>query len=331
MTAMSALVRALRSVTDWVLPFSFNRMGFELNRLGFDAAEVPEDGEGRVALVTGANSGIGLATARALAKRRFDVWMLCRDRARGEDARKTLAREHGEDRVHLAVVDMSSLDSIRSVAKELPLDRVDVLVHNAGVLPHEKTLTADGVELTFATNVLGPYALTGLLLDRLARSQDARVVFVASGGLYAQRLDLSLPDVAPASFDGVRAYANAKRAQVVLAHVLADRLAGRAPITFASMHPGWADTAAVRTSLPRFHQTMRSVLRDAEQGADTVVWLATSPRPRGTRGNFWFDRRVVAEYPLPWTRERRAAREELVATCARLSGVSVDLSNGKAA
>jgi NAD(P)-dependent dehydrogenase (short-subunit alcohol dehydrogenase family) len=330
MTVLSSLVRLVRHVTDPVAPYSFNRMGFELNARGFDPGDLPEDAHGRVALVTGANSGIGLATSRELARRGFEVWMLCRDRGRGTEARDAIARDHGEERVHLAVVDMSSKASIRRFAEDCPLERVDVLVHNAGVLPDHKELTGDGVELTFATNVVGPFALTALLLERLSRSDDARVIFVASGGMYAQRLDLSLLDVTPEAFDGVRAYANAKRAQVILGHMLAERFSEGA-ITFASMHPGWADTTAVRTSLPKFHDTMQNVLRTAEQGADTVVWLAASAPPKGTAGYFWFDRRVAMEYPLPWTRESRQMRDELFARCETLGGVPLGDRRGKAA
>jgi NAD(P)-dependent dehydrogenase (short-subunit alcohol dehydrogenase family) len=323
MSTSSTLVRLARRVLDPVAPYSFNRMGFELNQRGFDADDLPLDVGGRIALVTGASSGIGLATTGELLRRGFDVWMLCRDRGRGDAARDALVRERGAARLHLAIVDLASLASIRTFAESFPGERVDVLVHNAGVLPDQKELTTDGIERTFATSVVGPFALTTLLLPRLSRSDDARVVFVASGGLYAQRLDLSLLDAAPAAFDGVRAYANAKRAQVILTHVLAERFAGRAPITFASMHPGWADTPGVRTSLPRFHAAMKGWLRSAEQGADTVVWLAASAPPRGTPGQFWFDRRVAMEYPIPWTHEGAGAREELFARCEALSGVPV--------
>ena len=330
MSAMASIVRFLRPATDLIAPYSFNRMGFELNRRGFEPDDLPRDAGGRIALVTGANSGIGRATSLALARRGFDVWLLCRDAARGAEACAAIARECGEARVHLGVVDMSSLDSIRRFVDSLPARRVDVLVHNAGVLPHDKEL-AGGVELTFATNVLGPFALTALLMGRLAMSSDARVIFVASGGLYFQRLDLSLLDVDPARFDGTRAYANAKRAQVIFAHVLAERFSASTPITFASMHPGWADTTAVRTSLPRFHAVMKHVLRTAEQGADTVVWLAASDRARGTSGAFWFDRRVAPEYPIPWTRESAGEREQLVDLCERLSGVRLEVLRREAA
>jgi dehydrogenase/reductase SDR family protein 12 len=330
MSAVASVVRFIRPVTDLVALQSFNRIGFELNRRGFEPDDLPRDVGGRVALVTGANSGIGRATSLDLARRGFDVWMLCRDAARGAEARDAIARECGEARVHLGLVEMSSVASIRRFVEGLSARHVDVLVHNAGVLPHEKQL-ADGVELTFATNVLGPFALTGLLRERLSRSSDARVIFVASGGLYLQRLDLSLLDVGAARFDGTRAYANAKRAQVVLAHVLAERFPEGRPITFASMHPGWADTTAVRTSLPKFHAIMRRFLRSAEQGADTVVWLAASARARGTKGAFWFDRRVTPEYPFPWTRERPGAREDLLALCEKLSGVVLESSRREAA
>jgi NAD(P)-dependent dehydrogenase (short-subunit alcohol dehydrogenase family) len=306
-------------------------MGFELNRRGFDPEDVQRDGLGRVALVTGANSGIGRAASLDLLRRGFDVWMLCRDLGRGSEARDAMARECGEGRVHLAVVDISSLRSIRRLAEALPLEQVDVLVHNAGVLPRDKQLTEDGVELTFATNVLGPFALTGLLMDRLARSSDARVIFVASGGLYLQRFDLSLIEVPASRFHGPRVYANAKRGQVILAGMLAERFSDDAPVTFASMHPGWVDTTALRTSLPGFYGVMRPILRTAEQGADTVVWLATSDVPRGTRGQLWFDRRVACQHPLPWTRERGETRKRLLAQCELLSHVSLSEPHRKAA
>ena len=327
------VVRRLRPVTDVVAPYSFNRIGFEMNRRGFDARDLPDDAgdtRTRVALVTGASSGIGRATARELAHRGFEVWLLCRDAARGGEARDAIARECHTERVKLGIVDLSSLRSIRRFVSELAPPRVDVLVHNAGVLPHDRQLTEDGVELTFATNVLGPFTLTALLVDRLSASDDARVIFVSSGGMYLQRLDLSLPFVDSAAFSGTRAYANAKRAQVILAHLLAERFSG-APITFTSMHPGWADTAAVRTSLPTFHATMQRFLRTPAQGADTIVWLAACARAKGTRGELWFDRRVAPEYPFPWTRETAHERERLLAFCEELSGVRLEKKLGDAA
>ena len=329
MSAVGSIVRAVRPVTDR-LPFcAYNRMGFALNRAGFDPDDRGLDGAGRVAVLTGASAGIGRATSLALARRGFEVWMLCRDAARGAEAQDAVARESGSARVHLGLVDVSDLASIRRFVAGFPARRVDALIHNAGVLVHDRQLVA-GVELTFATHVLGPYAMTGLLLDRLMRSSDARVVFVASGGLYLQRLDLSLLDVPASRFDGVRAYANAKRAQVVLARALADRLRDT-PITFASMHPGWVDTGTLRTALPRFHGLMRPLLRTPEQGADTVVWLASSRAGAASPGAFWFDRRVAPPHLVPWTREAQGAPGDLVALCESLSGVAIEATHRRAA
>ncbi len=317
---MNDLMRRLRPVADLVVPFAFTGPGFELNRRGF-ADERAVNLSGRVALVTGANAGIGLATAEGLARRGLQVWLLCRDEARGTAALEALRSAVPDADLALAVVDVSSIDSVRRFVEAFPPSRVDVLVHNAGVLPHTKSLSPEGIETTFATSVVGPFALTALLLDRLARSDDARVVFVSSGGMLLQRLDLGIPDEPSNRYDGLRAYANAKRAQVVLVGLFAEKMVGTAPITFASMHPGWVDTAGVRTALPTFHARMGRALRTPAQGADTIVWLATSETPKSTLGEFWFDRRVAPRHLLPWTRESERARGALWERCVAASGV----------
>jgi len=131
-----------------------------------------------------------------------------------------------------------------------------VLVHNAGVLPRERRETEEGVELTFATNVLGPHLLTRLLRDRLVASAPARVLFVSSGGMYTRRLDVDDLQSRRGTYDGRVAYARSKRAEVVLAERWAAALAGTGVVVHA-MHPGWADTPGIKSSLPAF-QRMRS-------------------------------------------------------------------------
>jgi NAD(P)-dependent dehydrogenase (short-subunit alcohol dehydrogenase family) len=189
-----------------------------------------------------------------------------------------------------------------------------VLVHNAGVLPEQRLASPDGHELTLATHVLGPWALTQALLPRLQASTDARIVFVSSGGMYTQRLSLDDCEWLRRPYDGVTAYAQTKRMQVVLAQLLAAELPG-ARLTVSSMHPGWADTPAVRSSLPRFWKAMQGRLRTPAEGADTVVWLAASPAARGRSGLFWFDRRPRSTHLLPLTRESRVDREALRKLC----------------
>jgi hypothetical protein len=139
-------------------------------------------------------------------------------------------------------------------------------------------------------------------------------MFVASGGMYTQRLSLDDSEWQRRPYDGVAAYAQTKRMQVVLAELLAEELP-RARITVSSMHPGWADTPAVRSSLPRFWKTMQRRLRTPAEGADTVIWLAASAAARGRSGRFWFDRRPRSTHLLPWTRESRADRDALLALC----------------
>jgi NAD(P)-dependent dehydrogenase (short-subunit alcohol dehydrogenase family) len=297
---------------------SFDRSGFRRHAAGFDPTDLQVDLAGRVCLVTGANSGIGFETSLALAARGGRVWMLCRNRQRGLAAVREVRARTGSRRVRLGVVDVADSASIRRFVRSLEAPVVDVVVHNAGVLPDERTESADGHELTFATHVLGPWLLTRLLLPRLRKSRDARVVFVASGGMYTQALSLRDWQWRARPFDGVVAYAQTKRMQVVLAELLAAELKDSG-ICVNAMHPGWADTPAVRTSLPRFWNLMRRVLRTPAEGADTVVWLAASPAARGQTGRFWFDRQPCSAHLLPWTRETRQQRQALRRLCERLT------------
>lgn len=311
-------IRPLRSGCDALLDasilFSFDRSGFHRHARSFAPNDLDVDLSGRVCLVTGANSGIGLETSRALAARGATVWMLCRDRARGERAARQVRADTRSRRVHLSLLDVSDLGAIRRFARGFPEPRVDVLVHNAGVLPDRRIASVDGHEITLATHVLGPWTLTQALLPRLRGSPDARVVFVSSGGMYTQRLSLDDCEWLRRPYDGVAAYAQTKRMQVVLAELLAEDLQG-SRFTVSCMHPGWADTPAVRTSLPRFWKALRHRLRTPAEGADTVVWLAASHAAHGRPGLFWFDRGPRTTHLLPWTRESDADRRALRALC----------------
>jgi NAD(P)-dependent dehydrogenase (short-subunit alcohol dehydrogenase family) len=305
---------------------SFDRLGFERHRKRFRAADLDVRLEGRVCLVTGANSGIGRATSRALAARGAHVILLCRDPGRGEEARDAVRRETGNPRVDLGLLDVSDLGAVRRVAAELRVEAVHALVHNAGVLTDRRILTRDGLELTFATHVAGPHLLTALLAGRL-RAGQGRVVWVASGGMYLQRLSLDDLTWERRRHDGVVAYAQAKRMQVVLARQWARRFAGSG-VEVHAMHPGWADTAAVRTSLPRFHRVMEPLLRDAEAGADTVIWLVVNPSLPGPSGSFWFDRARRWAHVLPWTAEWPGEAERLARLCDEATGAPAIQADG---
>jgi NAD(P)-dependent dehydrogenase (short-subunit alcohol dehydrogenase family) len=231
------------------------------------------------------------------------VCIVGRDPERTERAREELAAASGAVEAELA--DLSLLGETRALAARIAArhDRVDALVLNAGALLHEYTLTAEGNETTLATHVLTPFLLTQEL-------PAARVIFVASGGMYTERLDVDALEPGPRDYDGTKAYARCKRAQVALAEELTRRQPGTA---VNSMHPGWADTPALRHALPRFSRTLGPLLRTPAEGADTIVWLAGAPEAAAFRGEFFLDRRPRAKYRL-----RRTRRPDEAAEAARL-------------
>jgi NAD(P)-dependent dehydrogenase (short-subunit alcohol dehydrogenase family) len=188
-------------------------------------------------------------------------------------------------------------------------------------MPPERTRTDEGFELGFATNVLGPFLLTGLLLESLRRGAPSRIINVSSGGMYTQRLHADDLQLDRRDYDPPAFYAHAKRCQVILTELWAERLQGSA-VGVHSMHPGWADTPGVQTSLPRFRKLMRPLLRDSDQAADTIVWLAAAPEPAERSGLFWHDRAPRPTHRVPWTRESDADRRRLWDECVRLSGWS---------
>ncbi|MCK0439121.1 SDR family NAD(P)-dependent oxidoreductase [Gordonia alkaliphila] len=212
-------------------------------------------------------------------------------------------------RVSVEPGDVSAAEQVRDLAARLAEYPVDALVHNAGVLPPERTASADGHELSLATHVLGPIALTELLLPQLAQSADARVVFMSSGGMYTAELPVDDVDYRRGEYRGARAYARSKRVQTALVPFLADRW-GPAGVMVAGMHPGWVDTPGVDDALPRFARFAGPLLRSPVQGADTAVWLlAIDPVP--PTGGFWHDRRQRPEHYLDGTRFDETARRRV--------------------
>ncbi len=312
--------RAISRVIDPLIVPSFDRNGFRLHALGFDPDDLQVDLAGRRCLVTGANSGIGYETALALADLGGEVLLLCRDPERGRGAAESIIACTGNPAVRAETVDLSDLDSVCALASRLGEQAVDILVHNAGVLPADRIETAQGVELCFATHVAGPHLLTRLLRSRLERSRDAHVIWVSSGGMYTRRLQVSDPNWMSrrGAYDGVTAYAETKRAQVVLAELWADELADTSVVVNA-MHPGWADTPAVRQSLPTFHRVVRAILRSPAEGADTVVWMAAAETARRWSGRFLFDRAPRTTHLLPGTRETKSERASLWRRCESLA------------
>lgn len=322
--ATPTLVTAAGAPRSWVdrlldasIVFSFDRTGFARHARKFEGGDPEPVRSGRVIVVTGASTGLGLASAQRLAALGFRVRLVCRDAVRGAGAMRLIRESVPQADLALDLVDVSDLEAVNRYAGVLDEEALDGLVHNAGLLPHERRLSAQGLETTFATHVAGPWLLTHLLEERLRRRPGSRVIFVSSGGMYSVKLSLDDLDWSQRPYDGVHAYAMTKRMQVVIAAELARRLVPGVHVY--SMHPGWADTAAVRTALPGFWRLTRRILRSPDQGADTIVWLAaTGVPPAG--GGFWFDRHEVPAHLTSRTRESDEDRTALVDLLGRVTG-----------
>jgi NAD(P)-dependent dehydrogenase (short-subunit alcohol dehydrogenase family) len=248
--------------------------------------------DGKVVLVTGAASGIGLAACRGFAALGASVRAVGRDERRARDAVAQIAEVAPGADVRPVACDVSSLSELRAFAECFSAheQRLDVLVNNAGVMPDQRTRSADGNELMFATHVLAPFALTAMLAELLQRSAPARVINVSSGGMYAERLHGEDLRSEHTGYGAKKLYARTKRQQVVITELWAQRLGGSGVVVHA-MHPGWADTKGVREWLPVFRAITRPIIRTPQQGADTILWLAAAPEPLQSTGRFWHDRR----------------------------------------
>ncbi|XP_067372897.1 dehydrogenase/reductase SDR family member 12 isoform X2 [Channa argus] len=189
---------------------------------------------------------------------------------------------------------------------------VHVLINNAGCMVNQRELTEEGLEKNFATNTLGTYILTTALMPALKKVEDPRVITVSSGGMLTQKLNVDDLQFEKGTFDGTMAYAQNKRQQVILTERWASQ---HEEIHFSCMHPGWADTPAVKTSMPSFHAKMQSRLRTEAMGADTTVWLAVSSAAiKQPSGLFFQDRKPVPTHlPLAYSRSTPQEEEKLLA------------------
>ena len=299
---------------------SFTKIGPAVRRRLFDWTPL-RDATRRRVVITGANSGLGYAGAMLLAEAGADVTIVARNAERGQRAVDEMIAATGA-KVTLELGDLSSLASVGELAQRLldAGDSIDALVHNAGALHNERMESVDGIELTLATHVVGPFKLTSMLRPLLARGDDPRIVTMASGGLYSQGLSISDLQVTR-DYSGTKAYARAKRAQLVLNECWSEELDSDS-IKVYTMHPGWADTPGVSDALPGFGKFLAPLLRSPEDGADTLAWLSTEPTSRLGNGGFWLDRGRRPEHRLPSTKSADQKASALWREISGLAGVS---------
>ncbi len=312
---------ALDSVIDATIILSYGNTGYKFRRTRlWNDSDLAVDLTGKVCAITGANSGIGLAAARQLARRGATVYLLVRNLERGAAAQTRIREEARHSRVYLEAIDLSSLASVRACADRVKAraQRLDVLINNAGDAFEQRELSVDGVELTFATNVRGAFVLTNALIPLLQSYAPARIINVASGGMYLAKLDVNDLQYEHKPYDELMAYAQSKRALMMLTELWADQLQSSG-VTVNCMHPGWVDTPLLQTGLPAFRQSLQSILRTPDEGADTIVWLAAAPQVAEVTGRFWFDRRERATHKIFLTKNSPVDYQQLWEVCVRLT------------
>ncbi len=277
--------------------------------------------DGRVCLITGANSGIGKAAATELAKMGATTVLVCRSRERGEAALAEIKKQNGNGSAELMIADLSSLQAVRQLADQFRRrhSRLHVLINNAGLFNVRRHMTADGYEVTFATNYLSPFLLTDLLLDELKASAPSRIVNVSSIAHYGGHIDFEDLNE-ETGYSGFKAYSQSKLALILFTRLLAKKLEGTGVAVY-SLHPGavatniWSRPAGpigFITAVPKLF------MASPKKGAQTVVYLASFPNPEGASGEYYERKRVKKSSSESYD---SGVAERLWDTSTRLTGL----------
>ncbi len=267
---------------------SFTEIGYRARRLAWPAFK--PDFTAQHWLVTGATGGLGREIALAASAAGAAVTAAARDQNK---LQALASAAQGSLPVHPEQCDFTSLSDTQALLDRLAIrgQAVDVLVNNVGVLNPELILTREGLEASFVSNLLSHYQLTEGLIERGLLRRGSVIINMTSGGAYMAPLRIAALNVTqPAQYNGIAAYAMHKRAQIVLNEYWRHDYASQG-LAFYVMHPGWADTAGVQRSLPKFRKLYRPILRDAHSGADTALWLAATRPAQPAAPCLWFDRK----------------------------------------
>ena len=269
---------------------------------------------GKHVVLTGANAGLGFSTAVSLLEAGATLTVVVRDPAKATDMQRAFKAETGREADHVELADLSLLAEVSKLCERLHArgQSIDVLINNAGALFNDYTQTEEGIERSAALLLLSPWKLTESLLPLLQdHAHPARVINVASGGMYTQKLRCDELVMTSDKYNGSIAYARAKRALTVLTELWAEAWADH-NIVVNSMHPGWADTPGVQTALPGFRRVTKRALRSPAEGADTIVWLARASEADQVSGKLFLDREPRTTHLRPRTQERPQERARLL-------------------
>ena len=278
---------------------------------------------GKVVLITGGTSGIGKAAATALAGMGATVVITGRNEERGKRALQEIREESGNDGVELILADLTVQDEVRRLAEELRErhNQLEVLVNNAGLVLSERTETPDGIETQLAINHLAPFLLTNLLLDLLKESAPSRIVTVSSDAHRWAKIDLD--DLQSRKrYRGMQVYGKTKLANILFTYELAERLEGTG-VTANCMHPGGVNTNFGNNQggpMNLLFRLFKPFMRSPEQGADTLIYLASSPEVEGMTGKYLADRKVKAASDAAYD---ETTRKRLWEASEELTGLKV--------
>jgi len=254
----------------------------------------------RIAIVTGANRGIGRAIAEGLARADFRTVLVCRRREDGERAMEGIASRTGNHALEVMTADFSSLAEVRRLGDEIMarFPAIQVLVNNAALAKKQREESADGIELTLAVNHVAAFELTRLLLPALTRGAPSRVVTVSSAAQRRREIVLDDLQTLRRPYSGVRVYGETKLMNVLFTRELARRTAGTG-VTATCCHPGVIGTDGLLNYLPALLRPLVAAFAGTpERGADTPVWLATSPVVQGETGGYYIRRRLARANPV---------------------------------
>jgi NAD(P)-dependent dehydrogenase (short-subunit alcohol dehydrogenase family) len=252
----------------------------------------------KICVITGANSGIGKETAKALAKMGFTIVMVCRNFERGKQALEEIKSFSGSDKVELLIADLSQISEIKRLANAVAIryEHIDVLINNAGVFNMHRHTTVDGLEMTFAVNYIAPFLLTNLLLPQLKAAAQGRIIIVSSKMEILGKLELDDLNFEKRPYNMIRSYSDSKLMTILYTKELARRLSGT-NVTINAVHPGGV---ATNLGMEKGNWLFKTVWKfgslffiSSEKGAETSVYLASSPEVANVSGKFFSNKKPM--------------------------------------